>query len=163
MCEANWQACAPVKAGVTLSGLSQTYDGSPRVVTATTDPVGVSVALTYDGSATAPTNAGSYAIVATVTSGNYVGGATGTLTVAKATAPVALSGLSAIYDGTPKSVTATTTPSGLTVNVTYDGSATAPTNAGSYAVVATVNAANYTGTAAGTLVIGKDAAAKGAA
>ena len=37
---------------------------------------------------------------------------------------------------TAKNATATTVPAGLTVNFTYDGSATAPTNAGTYAVVA---------------------------
>ncbi|MBT1073648.1 MBG domain-containing protein, partial [Pelotalea chapellei] len=43
----------------------------------------------------------------------------------------------------------------LSVAITYAGSATAPTAAGSYAVVATVSDANYTGTANGTLVIAK--------
>ena len=39
--------------------------------------------------------------------------------------------------------------------VTYDGSATAPTNAGSYAVVATVNDPNFIGQANGILIISK--------
>ncbi|HWA28341.1 MAG TPA: immunoglobulin domain-containing protein, partial [Lacunisphaera sp.] len=39
------------------------------------------------------------------------------------------------------------------VNVTYDGSSTVPTAAGSYSVVATLTHANYQGTATGTLVI----------
>jgi hypothetical protein len=64
-----------------------------------------------------------------------------------------LAGLSATYDGAPKLATATTNPSGLTVNFTYNGSATAPTNAGSYAVVGTISDLNYQGSASGTLVI----------
>jgi hypothetical protein len=56
------------------------------------------------------------------------------------------------------SATATTTPNGLSVNFTYDGSVTLPFNVGSYAVVGTINNANYQGTATGTLVIGKAAA-----
>ncbi len=76
-----------------------------------------------------------------------------TVTVNKAPATVTLGGLTQVYDGTPKSATATTNPVGLTVTFTYNGSATAPTDAGSYAVVATVNDPNYTGTASGTLVI----------
>jgi hypothetical protein len=76
-------------------------------------------------------------------------------TVKKATATVTLSNLSQTYNGTPKSAAATTAPLGLTVTITYNGSATAPTNAGSYAVVATVQDANYQGTASGTLVIAK--------
>jgi hypothetical protein len=78
-----------------------------------------------------------------------------TVTANKAAATIALSGLSQTYTGSPISVTAATTPSGLsTVNITYDGSASAPTNAGSYAVVATLDNPSYAGTASGTLVIG---------
>jgi len=60
------------------------------------------------------------------------------LTVNKATATVALSNLTQTYDGNAKSVGTSTTPTGLSVDVTYDNSATAPTNAGTYDVVATV-------------------------
>jgi hypothetical protein len=58
-----------------------------------------------------------------------------------------------VYDGTPKSVTVTTIPLGLSVSVTYNGLPTAPTSDGSYAVVATITDSNYTGTASGTFVI----------
>ena len=74
-------------------------------------------------------------------------------TIAKATATIQLAGLNAIYDGTPKPVTATTNPSGLAVSITYNGSPTAPINAGSYSVIATINNNNYQGSATGTLVI----------
>ncbi|NLC13882.1 MAG: hypothetical protein GX768_07555, partial [Chloroflexi bacterium] len=57
------------------------------------------------------------------------------------------------YDGTQKSVTVTTVPAGLAVVVTYEGSTTPPSAAGSYAIVATVNDSNYLGSAEGTLVI----------
>lgn len=76
-----------------------------------------------------------------------------TFTVATLPATVLLSDLSQIYDGTPRAVTATTTPTGLTVNITYDGSATAPTAAGSYVVTGTVVDASYQGAATGQLVI----------
>ena len=142
-------------ATVTLGSLSATYDGSAKSATATTDPVGLTVNFTYDGSVTAPTNAGSYAVVGTVNAPNYTGSASGTLTIAKATATVTIGNLSATYDGNPKSATAGTTPGGLTVDLAYDESSTAPTNAGSYAVVGTINDSNYAGSASGTLVIGK--------
>jgi hypothetical protein len=142
-------------ATVTLGSLSATYNGSPRNASATTAPVGLTVVFTYDGSATAPTNAGSYAVVGTINDGNYTGSASGTLIIAKATAIVALGNLSATYDGSAKSATATTTPGALPVDIAYDGSPTAPINAGSYAVVGTINHANYQGSAGGTLVIGK--------
>jgi hypothetical protein len=148
----------PLAASVTLQNLSQTYNGSPRPVTAQTTPAGLSVAFTYGGSATAPTNVGSYAVIATVTDPNYQGTASGTLVIGKATAGITLSSLSPTYDGTPKAASATTSPAGLNVSFTYNGSATVPTAAGSYTVVATVNDTNYQGTANGTLVIGKAAA-----
>ena len=111
--------------------------------------------FTYDGSATAPAAAGSYTVIGTVNNANYQGLATNTLVIGKATATVTLGSLSQTYDGTAKSVTATTVPASLTVDFTYDGSATAPAAAGSYTVVGTVNNANYHGSATNTLVIGK--------
>ncbi|MEI6675049.1 MAG: MBG domain-containing protein [Verrucomicrobiota bacterium] len=75
------------------------------------------------------------------------------LTVAEATATVTLSHLAATYDGTAKPATATTTPTGLAVNLTYNGSPAPPTNAGYYTVVATVVDINYQGQATATLVI----------
>jgi hypothetical protein len=77
------------------------------------------------------------------------------LTVNKATATVTLGNLSQTYTGAPLTATATTVPSGLTVNYTYNGSSTAPTAAGSYAVVGTISDTNYQGSNTGTLVIGK--------
>lgn len=76
-----------------------------------------------------------------------------TFTVTQASATVNLSNLSQVYDGTQKPVTVSTVPTGLSVSVTYDGSATVPSAVGSYAVAATVNDAMYQGTASGTLEI----------
>ena len=146
---------AKAPATIALGDLLQVYTGAGHVASATTAPAGLGVAFTYDGNAAAPVNAGTYAVAATVTNANYYGSANGTLVIAKAPAPVALGSLTATYDGTPKSATATTTPAALAVSFTYDGAATAPTNAGSYAVAATVNDANYFGGATGTLTIAK--------
>lgn len=77
------------------------------------------------------------------------------LQVTKATATVALTSLSATYDGNPHAATATTPPSGLNVTSTYNGSATPPTGAGTYTVLSTINDPNYSGTATATLVISK--------
>ncbi len=68
-------------------------------------------------------------------------------------ATITLSDLTQLYMGTPRPVSVDTTPSGLNVNVTYNGLAAAPTNAGSYTVVATVNTPYYQGSATGTLMI----------
>ena len=75
------------------------------------------------------------------------------LVINKAAASVTLTNLSQTYDGTAKNVTATTVPPGLTVNVTYNGSPSAPTNAGSYTVVGTINDINYSGSATNTLLV----------
>lgn len=103
-------------------------------------------------------NAGSHSFSATYLGDvNFAGGSAPTypLTIAAATAMVTLGNLSATFDGTPKSVTATTNPTGLAVNITYNGSSTAPINAGIYAVLATITSSNYQGSASGTLVIAK--------
>ncbi|GEM_PF-6168198 len=78
------------------------------------------------------------------------------LNKSKPTASAALGNLNQVYDGTPKSVTVTTTPAGLATSVTYNGSAALPVAAGSYAVQATITGNNYIAQPAlGTLVIAK--------
>lgn len=79
---------------VTLDGLAQTYDGAPQVATATTEPPGLAVEFTYGGSATPPTNAGSYAVVAIINDPIYQGSATGTLEVGKASQVIAFAAIS---------------------------------------------------------------------
>jgi hypothetical protein len=137
--------------------LSQIYDGSPKAVTASTTPGGLPLTITYSGNPAPPTKAGTYTVAATVNDPNYAGSTTGTLTILKATATVILNptGLNQVYDGSAKVVTAAPTPSGLNVAMTYNGSATPPRAAGSYALIATVNDPNYSGSASGTLVVGK--------
>lgn len=68
-------------------------------------------------------------------------------------ASVALAGLNQPYTGNAVNVSASTVPPGLTVNLTYNGSAVAPTNVGTYTVAATISDANYFGGTTNTLVI----------
>jgi hypothetical protein len=156
-------------ASVTLGSLAQTYTGSPRAASATTSPVGLTVGLTYTGgngisygpSSIPPTGAGSYTVVGTVSNANYTGTGTGTLVVAKGPATVTLGSLAQTYTGSPLPATVASSPTGLTVGLTYTGgngigygpSSIPPTGAGSYTVVGTVNNADYSGTGSGTLVI----------
>lgn len=83
----------------------------------------------------------------------YAASGSASLTVTKAPVTVSLSGLSAVYDGTPKAASAAPAVPGLAVSVTYNGSAAAPTGAGRYNVTATVQDAHYQGNVAGELVI----------
>jgi hypothetical protein len=149
----------PAMANVTLGNLTQIYNGSAESVVAATTPAGLAVTLTYNGSATAPTNAGNYTVAATVNDPNYTGTATDTLTITQAPANVTLFNLAQTYNGSAEPVTTTTNPPGLTVNLTYNGGSIPPTNAGNYSVFATVNDPNYVGSATGTLVVAKALAA----
>lgn len=68
-------------ASATLADLALRYDGTPRVVTATTIPAGLNVVVTYDGQLTPPIYPGTYAVVAAIDDANYVGQTGGTLQV----------------------------------------------------------------------------------
>jgi hypothetical protein len=68
-------------AGVSLTGLSQPYDGFQKSVTVTTSPPGLDHALTYGASTTAPTDVGDYTVTATITDPNYSGTSTQTFSI----------------------------------------------------------------------------------
>ena len=145
---------------VTLGNLTAVYNGSGQAATATTNPPGLAVTLTYNGKATEPLNVGSYKVVATVTdpSANKAT-ATGVMTITKATETVTLNtpSLTGTYTGKELPATATTTPAGLPVTFTYintsTGKAALPVDAGTYTVTATINSPDATGTTSGTLTI----------
>jgi hypothetical protein len=84
---------------VTLSNLLQTYDSTGKSVTVTTDPVGLSTSVTYDGSLTPPTHAGTYTVVATVTDPNYIGSTTDTLVIKPAPITAIANLQTKAYDG----------------------------------------------------------------
>lgn len=75
----------PGQAAVSLENLHQVFDGSPRPVTALTDPAGLAVAIHYGQSMTPPVFPGSYEVVATVGNPDYQGSATGTLVISGTT------------------------------------------------------------------------------
>jgi autotransporter-associated beta strand protein len=126
-------------AQVTLADLNRVYDGLPKAVTATTVPGGLTVAITYNGISTAPTNAGSYVVTANASGGTFSGTATGTLVIAKAPQVIAFSALPdrLVSDG-PVTLTASAT-SGLAVTFSVTGpvvhSGNTLTNTGAQGVV----------------------------
>lgn len=229
---------APVT--LTLGNLTHTHDGQPKSATVTASPdthqnspesaspMSSVVRITYNGSTTPPTAAGSYQVVATVDSPNYVGSTTATLTIsdntpatpppstpptptapppttttppptstppppttppptttppstpppspatppsptpppvvtppptatpppsAPVTAAVVLTNLIQTADGAARVPVVTTNPPGLATRITYNGSPTPPTTAGTYNVVATITAPNYVGSASATLTV----------
>jgi hypothetical protein len=72
---------AKATATVSISGLTHAYDGDEKSVNVTTDPAGLAVVVTYDGSTTPPTEVGNHAVIATVTDLNHEGSASATLVI----------------------------------------------------------------------------------
>jgi hypothetical protein len=135
--------------------LSQTFNGSARVVTASVTPppthASVQVDITYDGSSIAPINAGTYAVVATINDPSLQGSVSGTLTVAKAALVLESGPLTVGYTGQAISPTLRVTPD-VPFTVTYDATtngipagnptASPPINAGNYRILVSVGS-NY--------------------
>ena len=142
---------APVT--VTLSGFSEVYNGNPQPVSAVTNPTGIPVTVTYNGSTTVPTSAGSYSVSASPTSSNYSGSASGTLVISQAAATFTLGNLTSVYNGSAQPVTVSVAPAGVAYSVKYNGALAAPATAGSYTVVVAITNPNYSGGATATLTI----------
>jgi hypothetical protein len=89
-----------LSATVTLSNLTQAYNGLSHSVTVTTVPTNVTVSVTYNGLSSLPVNAGFYLVAATVTSSNYTGGATNILTILQTLTVTGITASNKVYDGT---------------------------------------------------------------
>jgi len=71
-------------ATTSLSETNWIYNASARMVTVTTDPPNLNTETTYNGSSTAPSDAGSYTVIGTINDELFYGSTTGTLSIAKA-------------------------------------------------------------------------------
>lgn len=69
------------EASVSITGLEQEADGTPREVAVATDPEGLAYEITYNGETTPPILAGSYQVRAVITEVNYTGEAAAELVV----------------------------------------------------------------------------------
>lgn len=149
-----------ISAGIALSGKSVSFTLNGNAVgSSTTDSNGFA---TVTGISLSGANAGTYS---NAVGASFTGDAnfsskskTGTLIVNKAAATVILSNLSHTYDGTLKVPIANTTPAGKNVVFSYSRNGLSlpyALNAGSYAVSANINDANYQGTTIATLTIDK--------
>ncbi len=109
-----------------------------------TDLQEVPVATTV---ATATSDVGNYAIEVSVgNNANYtITPVSGTLTIVQATAEISITDLEQDADGSAKKPTVTTSPEGLNFTITFDGESEAPTEAGTYAVVVSIEDTNYKG------------------
>ena len=146
---------------VLLTNLAHDYDGTAKSATVSTTPPGITgVSVTYEQAGkpvAAPTAAGSYDIVVSLSNANYVLGDItppgAQLVIAQAKAEITVSDLVQTWDGLPKPVSVTTDPPGLDVLVTYDGDDEAPADVGPYTVEVAIIDPNYTGWANALLQI----------
>ena len=125
-------------ASLILSNLNQTYDGTPKPATVTTNPSGLSVvSVTYNGSATAPTNAGSYLVDAKLTNSSYTApDATGMLVIGKADEAITFNALpNKTYGDADFALSATSTNTGLPVTYISSNTAVATIVSGSIHIV----------------------------
>jgi phospholipase/lecithinase/hemolysin len=140
-------------AAITLEIANPLYNGKSHAALAVTTPLGLPVTITYNNSSRAPVNAGTYSVNAQITGPNAQGLQTGVLVITPAPATITLSGLSAVANGKPHAVSASTIPARLPLTITYNGSASPPSAVGTYTVVATIATPNYSGSQTGTLSI----------
>lgn len=129
----------PSYARVKVSNLRQAYSSGGNPVQVTTDPAGLATRVTYNGAVlpNGPTTPGTYQVAATLVDTNFrlynVAEASGTLVITQDSARFTVTNLTQNYDGTPKSVSVTSSPS-IPYIVLYDGSTRAPTAPGTYGV-----------------------------
>jgi hypothetical protein len=119
-----------------------TADFTPTAFTATGLPNGFELETSTGWIYGSPTVAGTFAVTIGATSSTKSAQATLTLTVQKGFASLSIRETS-VYDGTPRPALLQTHPAGLDFTVTYNGSATPPTEPGVYPAIATVVDANY--------------------
>ena len=116
----------PVTTGsVALGNLTNNYDGTPKPAVAITNPGGLGVTLTYNGSSTAPSAVGNYTVVATISGSAYPGSATATSTINKGINNITFDALSPIVAGSPSFPLTATASSGLPVSYTSSNSGVA--------------------------------------
>ena len=136
---------AKATATVTLSDLAATYNGSAKLAAATTVPAGLTVDLTYSQGST---------LVAPITAVTAVDAVAAVLYTAADDTDTATAGVQ-LADGTTVSVGDVKTAA--VAVVTAVTGVTGPSNAGTYAIVGSVNEVNYSGYITGDLVIAKKA------
>jgi hypothetical protein len=159
------------KATPTLSVTNSpvTYNGSPQAATVSASVAGSAVTdIKYNGSLTAPTNAGTYAITGDFTptdTTNYNtlnDAAAGNFIINKATPTLSVTNSPVTYNGSPQAaIVSASVPGSAVTDIKYDGSSTAPTNQGTYAITGdftptdTTNYNTLNDAVAGSFVISK--------
>jgi Concanavalin A-like lectin/glucanases superfamily/MBG domain (YGX type)/Bacterial Ig-like domain (group 3)/IPT/TIG domain/MBG domain len=154
-------------ATVSVNGGTFTYDGLAHAatgyVTGIPGEAPGPLTFTYSGASEPPVGAGTYEVIASFagTSNYLAASGTGTIVIGKATPSVTVNGGSFTYDGASHAATGSATGIGGSslgpLTFTYNGSANAPVNAGTYDVVGSfAGDANYlAASGTSTITIGK--------
>jgi sugar lactone lactonase YvrE len=119
---------ANAAATVTLSDLSKTYTGTSQAPTTTVSPSGLALELTYTGTAaslSAPINAGSYVVTASVVDNFYYGSASGIVTISKASQSITFAAIPSKFVGSGPFAVAPSSTSNLTVALSSSNTAVA--------------------------------------
>ncbi|MDZ4286091.1 MAG: MBG domain-containing protein [Candidatus Sungbacteria bacterium] len=144
-----------------------TYNGVPQSATVTGSVSGTVSNVKYDGSATVPTNAATYAITADFAPTDatiyksLTAASAGNFIISKATPTLSVTNSPVTYNGSAQAATVTGSVAGTASSIKYNGSATTPTNAATYAITAdftptdTTNYNSLTAASAGNFVISK--------
>ena len=117
------------------------YNGSAQAAVVSGSVTGVVSAVKYDGSATVPTNAATYAVTAdfvptdTTNYNSLTASSAGNFVISKATPTLSVTNSPVTYDGAAKSAAVSASVAGTVSNVLTGGAAT-KTDAGTYAVTA---------------------------
>ncbi len=143
------------------------WDGSIREAVVETDPVGLEddVTITYNGDSVAPSNAGSYTVVATLSHADYEADLiTGAIVIGGESVDISgiefvAGGTSQVFDGSDWPVTFIADPAagaeGIACDVSINGGASLPNTVGSYFVTVTCEGPNHFGAASNMLTITK--------
>ncbi|WP_442889508.1 MBG domain-containing protein [Congregicoccus parvus] len=112
---------AEAAVAVSLAGLRQVYDGSPKAASVATNPPGIAVRLLYDGSETPPYAIGEYTVTAQVVAANFTGTASAVLAI---TAPNPAGSYRGTLRGAETVAAATGDAGGWAMHVAPGGAAT---------------------------------------
>ncbi len=128
---------------ITISGLAgQVYDGNPHPVAISGLEAPLTSTITYTGSTTPPTNAGSYAVVARIYNGaSLMGSFTDTLVVAQRAASVTADAAGKVFGDTDPALTGVLTGFLPADGVSASYSRAAGEDAGAYTISATLSPA----------------------
>jgi len=141
----------PAQLSVTVSDVTQTFDGTGKMVTVATSPSHGSVSITYNGLTTLPIDAGAYDVVATVVDPNYTGSTHATLLISRAQLTVKAADVTKVVGATTPAFSATYSgfPAGqsaanLVGSLTFTTPSASATTPGTYLITpGGVSSSNY--------------------